>query len=458
MKQMRYFALLLVLIVLVVAVNPVSAQLGTTDTSTFTVQNVSGGDASVTVTFYGEDGTPYTPTDLGGGTTNPFTLTNGQSKQVNVANIPIAQLPSGRYALVISSTAQVIAQAGLAGSSTRHFNGSYVSFADTDGATTIYIPTAAYNYSGWYSMITVQNVSGSSADVTVTIKCLNGAVGTLTKTGLATMASVTWATKNVVPTGFTSSTVCDGSATVTSTQNVVAVNNQNNPSTGATNTFEGKAGGATSLFVANLSSGYFGWNSNLTVVKLDPGNTTVTITYSDGSPASTCDLTDAVPFCKRYQPTYHPTSGRYGATITASPTNHIQAIIGTTNGGLSGAVSAVAGGTATVAIPNAAKSYYGWNSALNCQVVGGAATTLHISYSGHEGQAYDTASLGIGASTQIQVKNEPDTRIPASWQGGVTITANNASAQVACTVGNTYTTAPADLPGDWTTQYNAYNK
>ena len=176
MKHMKYFALLIALVILLVAVNPVAAQLGTTDSSTFTVQNVSGGDATVTVTFYAEDGTPYTPTDLGGGTANPFTLTNGASKQVNVANIPIAQLPSGRYALVISSTAQVIAQAGLAGStSTRHFNGSYISFADADAAQTVYIPTAAYNLSGWYSMITVQNVSSNPANVTVTISCLGSA-------------------------------------------------------------------------------------------------------------------------------------------------------------------------------------------------------------------------------------------------------------------------------------------
>jgi hypothetical protein len=455
MKHMKLVGILVVLVVLAVAVNPVSAQLGDTDTSTFTVQNVSGGDATVTVTFYNESGTSFVPTDLGSGTTNPFTLANGASKQVNVAQIPTAQLPSGRYSLVISSTAQVIAQAGLAGSGSLRFGGSYISFSE--GAQTIYIPTAAYNLYGWYSMFTVQNIGSGSTNVTVTIKCLNGSTGTLTKTGLASMASVTWALKSVVPTGFTTATQCDGSAVVTSTaENVVAINNQNNPSSGATNSFEGAATGSSTLYVANLSSGFFGWNSNLTIVKMDAGNTTVTVTYSDGATASVCNLTDATPFCKLYQPTAHPTSGRYGATITSSPSNHLQAIIGSTNGSLSGAVSAVSGGTATVAIPNAAKAYYGWNSAINCQVVGGGATSLHMSYSGYEGSAYNTETLSIGGSKQILVASE--SFLPASWQGGVTITANNTSAQVACTVGNTSSTGPATLAGDWTTQYNAYNK
>jgi hypothetical protein len=459
MKQIKLLGILAVLVILVVAVNPVAAQLGDTDTSTFTVQNVSGGSASVTATFYGEDGTPYTPTDLGGGTTNPFTLVDGASKQINVANIPAAQLPAGhRYSLVISSTAQVIAQAGLAGSGSRRFGGSYVSF-DT-GASTVYIPSAAYNLSGWYSMFTIQNTSATnSADVTVSIKCKNSStVGTLHDGTLPPLASVTWALKNTIPTNFTAATVCDGSAVITSTQPIVAVNNQNNPSTGATNSFEGASAGATTLYVANLSNGYFGWNSNLSIVKLDSGNTTVTVTYSDGDAPDTCNLTDAVPFCKLYQPANHGiANSRYGATITSSPANHMLAVAGSTNGSLSGAVSAVAGGTATVAIPNAAARYYGWNSAINCQVVGGGATALHVVYSGYAANAYDTTSLAIGGSKQILVANE--TFLPAAgWQGGVTITANNASAQFACTVGNTNADGQTTLAGDWTTQYNAYNK
>jgi hypothetical protein len=456
MKYMRFLGIFITLVVVFVSVIPVSAQLGDTDTSTFTVQNVSGGSADVTVTFFNEAGVSFVPTDLGGSITNPFNLVDGASKQVNVANIPLAQLPSGRYSLVITSTAQVIAQAGLAGSGAHRFGGAYSAFST--GATTVYIPTAAFNLYGWYSMFTVQNLGTLPADVTITIKCTTGVTGTLTQLDIPSMSSYTWATKNVTPTGFTGSTVCDGSAVITSDQNIVAINNQNNPSTGATNSFEGAYSGGNPVYVPNLSKNFYGWNSNLTITKLDAGATTVTISYSDGDADDTCNLTDAIPFCKLLQSSTHGPNGRYGATITASPSRQLMAIVGSTNGSLSGATSGVASGTAIVAIPNAAKHYYGWDSAINCQVIAGGASTLHVVYSGHEAQAYDTASLNIGQSIQIQVFNEPDVRIPASWQGGATITANNASADIICTVGNSNPTNAALTPGDWTTQYNAFNK
>ena len=132
------------------------------------------------------------------------------------------------------------------------------------------------------------------------------------------------------------------------------------------------------------------------------------------------------------------------------------AIVGTTNGSSSGAVSAAASGTAEVNIANVAKNYYGWVSAVNCQVIGGGASMLHVEYSGYSGNAYNTASLNIGESKQILVANEGF--LPASWQGGATITATNASAQIICTVGNSNPTNAALTPGDWTIQYNAFNK
>jgi hypothetical protein len=454
MKHLKYLTTFIVLIVLLVAVVPVSAQLGTTDTSSFTIQNVSGGTANVTVKFYSEAGTEYTPTDLGSGTTNPFNLADGASKQIVTSSIPIAQLPSGRYSVVITSTAQVIAQVGLSGSGAQHFAGAYI--GSDSGDTTVYVPSVAYNFYGWYSMISVQNLGSSPADVTVTLNCLGGATGTLTKLDIPSMSSYTWALKNVVPTGFTASTVCDGSAVVTSDQNIFAVNNQNTPSTGATNTFEGAVGGGNPLYAPNLSNSYFGWNSNLTVMKLSSGSTTVTVSYSDADPNDTCNLTDAVPACKLYQPTSHSKTGRYAATISATGGAQLMAIVGTTNGSSSGATAAVASGTAEVNIANVAKNYYGWVSAVNCQVIGGGASMLHVVYSGFSGNAYNTATLNIGESKQILVANE--SFLPASWQGGATITATNASAQIICTAGNSNPTNSALNPGDWTIQYNAYNK
>lgn len=454
MKRFSIIAVFVLVAILIVAVLPAAAQLGDTDVSSFTVQNVSGGTANVTVSFVAEDGTVYTPTDLGGSITNPFSLVDGASQQVFVPNVPAAQLPSGRYAVVISSDAQVVAQAGLAGTGSLRFSGSYVGF--DSGATTFYMPTVNFNYYGWYSMLTVQNVGTADTDVTVTITCSDGTVGTLSTTGLAEMASVTWALKSVTPTGFSASTVCEGSAVIESTgEAIVAVNNNNKPLVGATNTFEGAASGSDTLYIPNLMKNYSGWNSALTIQKLTAGNTTVTVTYSDGDTDDTCALTDAAPSCKLIMANTHSIDGRFSAVVTTNG-GDVLAVAGSTKSpqGWSGGTSGVAAGSAEVAVPNVSKAYYGWNSAINCQNIGSVATTLNVSYSGYEGDAYDTASLAEGESVQIQVFNEAF--LVAPWQGGATIMANAAGAEIACTVGNS--NGSGAYPGDWTSQYNAYNK
>ena len=318
MKITRAFSLIIALAMLVVLVIPAYAQLGDTDVSSITIQNVSGTDGvSVTITFVAENGTEYTPTDLGSGITNPFTLDDGNSIQVYIPNIPTSQLPSGRYAVVISSTGKVVAVAGVAGTGTTRFSGGYSGF--DEGATTTYLGTTAYNFYGWYGMISVMNLGSSDADVTVEISCQDGTtVGTLTKDDIPKMASHTFVLKNEIPSGFTASTVCIGSSKITSDQPIAAVNNQNVPADGKTNTFGSVPAGFSKMYVPQLQNSFFGWNSALNIRKIGSGNTTVTVDYDDAEADDTCNLTDIQPSCQLYMPTFHPTTGRFGATITST--------------------------------------------------------------------------------------------------------------------------------------------
>jgi hypothetical protein len=368
-------------------------------------------------------------------------------------------LPSGRYAVEISSSGKIVAQAGLAGTGTLRFSGSYVGF--DSGTSPTYIPSVAYNFAGWYSMISVQNLGTDPADVTVTITCADGSIGTLSEQDIPAKASYTWALKDVTPTGFTGSTVCDGSAEVTADQPVVAVNNQNKPTSGATNTFEGAAAGADTLFIPSLSNDFSGWNSALTIRKLGSGDATVTVMYDDGDPDDVFTLTDAAPSKKLFMPNDHTATGRFGAVVTSTGNMPLLAVVGTTkpSEGWSGATSGILAGSGSgvVAIPNVSKDYFGWRSAINCQNVGTVATSLNVEYAGYTADAYDTATLQPGGSTQILVFNETFFT-GGTFQGGATITANTAGAEIACTVGNSNPNKAATNPGDWTSQYNAYNK
>lgn len=454
MKFTKVLPLFAILALLFVAVTPVYAQLGTTDISSFTVQNIDAVNASVTIRFVSEAGAVTTPATLNSGKTNPFTLIPGESFEVYTPGIAITDLPSGRYSVVIESTAQVVAIANLVGQGSIYFNGSYSGF--DSGATTFYLPAVVFNYYGWYSLISVQNVGSAATDVTVTITCSDGTTGTLTATGVPANASHHFVLKSQVPTGFVAATSCNGSAQVTSTtQPVVVVDNQSSPAGGNTQSYSGMSAGSSSLYAAALYKGYYGWNSSLSIRKIAAGNTTVTITYSDAT-TSTCALTDAAPGCSLYMPTAHSASGLFGATITSAPAMSLVAVVNAANGSQAQTYNAVGSGTGTVGIPSVMKAYYGWSTSFTCQNVGSTATTLHIAYDGFAGNAYDTASLAGGATVEVYTPGEAF--LPASHQGGATVTANTAGASIACIVNFNNATQMGSTVGDWSMSYNAFNK
>jgi hypothetical protein len=457
MKSLK-IAVLLALALVLVTIFPASAQLGDTDISTFTIQNISDTTATVSIMFVGTDGAEYTPADLGGGTTNPFTLASGAAKQIVVSQIASADLPSGSYSVVISSDVEVVAQAGLAGTGSIRFTGAYTGFSS--GATQIYIPTIAFNSFGWYSMISVQNVGTDVADVTVTIACTTGTAAgetaTLVATDVPANAAETWALKDVTPTGLDATDTCDGSAIVTSDQPVIAVNNQNRPEFGATNSFEGSVDGSDTIYVGGLSNNYFGWISALTIQALGTGiDTTVTIDYNGSEwTDDSCALTDASPSCKLIIPLEVETEGRFAATITSDDGTKLLAVVGSTNNSnnpvvLSNAVNGVAAGTNTVAVPNVAKNYFDFKTAITCQNVGSVATAVNFSYSGFEANAYDTAVLDPGES--LQVVSTTESFLPDGYNGGATLTAVADGGQIYCFAGNTKTST---LAGDWTSAFN----
>ncbi len=463
MKKSKTLSILAALILLVVTVMPASAQLGDTDVSNITIQNVSSSTATVTVSFISESGTTYTPTDLGGGLSNPFDLDPGENALIYVPNIPAAQLPSGqRYAVVVSSTAQVVATVGVSANGTLHFHGIYSGFSS--GSTTLYLPNFGFNYNGWYAMVSVQNLGSAPADVTMTIYCTTSGstktTGTLSVNDLPQMASHTWAMKNTLPSGWGASDVCHGSAKLTSDQPIVAVNNQNIPTNGKTNSYEAYPSGATTVYVPNLLHNASNWNSGLNIVKIGSGSTTVTVDYTDAEPDDTCNLSDATPSCHLYMPSVHPTTGSFGATVTSSSLP-ILINVGqgqTTYYTQSGYMGIPAGsGTDTVFAPLVAKYYSGWVHQVNCQNIGAVATTLTFTFEGYEGSPYGpTASIAVGDVYKLYVPSVGT--LPSGYVGSVTVVANAVGAQIACTVGGTNIGNQPTIPGDWGIQYNAFNQ
>lgn len=464
--KIRLYSLIIILIMLALSVYPVGAQLGDNDGANITIQNISTSSATVVVTFISETGDTYIPTNLGGTLANPFTLGQGENRLIYVPNIPSDQLPSGqRYAVVVSSDVAVAATVGVFSNGTRHFHGIYTGFSS--GATTLYLANFAYNYSGWYALITVQNVGNAPADITVNISCTNPAStvtsGTLSVTDLAINASETWALKNTLPTGsgWSTSSVCQGSAEITSDQPIVAVNNQHIPTNGKTNSYEAYGSGALKVYVPNLLHDFSKWNSALNIVKIGSGATTVTVTYNDGSPNSTCNLNDTTPSCHLYMPAEHTPSGSsFGATIESSSLPILvnvgqgQSTYATQSGYMAFADGS---GTDSVFAPLVTKYYSGWVHQINCQNIGSVNTSLTYTFTGYELTPHSPSDV-LDPGDTLKVFVPSVSFLPNGYAGGVTVAATNASAQIACTVGGTNTGNQPISPGDWGIQYNAFNQ
>lgn len=443
-----------VLAILFTAVVPAYAQLGETDISSFTVQNIDTTTATVTITFVEEDGTEHTPTTLNASQTNPFDLDPGESFEIYLPGIPEAQLADGRYSVVIESTARVATIANLIGEGDINFNGSYSGF--DAGASPFFLPGVYYAYYGWYSLLSVQNVGSAAADITVSISCVEGATGTLTATGVPMNASVHFDLEETVPTGFTASTVCHGSASITSTQPVVAVDNQTAPAGGNMQSYSGVATGAPTIYIPALYKAYYGWAAALVIRKVDAGSTTVTIEYSDGDTDDTCNLTDAAPSCELYMPSVHGPNGTFGATVTNSAGFDLVAVVNAANADQAQTYNGVLGGSGEVGIPSTMVAYYGWNTSFTCQNVGTVDTTMNIEYDGYASDAYDTASKAPGE--QVEIFQPSEDFLPDGHISGATVTANAAGAEIACIVNFNNPDQMATTNGDWSMSYNAFNK
>jgi hypothetical protein len=357
----------------------------------------------------------------------------------------------------------VIATANLAGQGTVNFNGTYSGFSE--GSNTFYLADFMYNYYGWYSVVTVQNVGTVDTDLDVEITCTLPAAGKpatnpghFTVTGLKAGASVTFDTKSAIPTGWVSTDKCSGSVKVTSTAApVVAVETSTIPTTGDTQSFNGETGGYTSLYLPLLYNSYYGWVSSINVRKLDAGATNAKITFSDGEEV-TCALTDEQPSCMKYLPAVLTGKGLLSATVTSDTGNHLLAIgnAGTITGNHQAAsYNAVPNGSTSVNVVSVFKWYYGWVSSTTCQNIGAEATKLVVTYDGYP--AYTTTNA-VDPGKTMQIYQPSETFLPNKYYGGMNVSVEaGKNASLSCVVAYENKTNIANkLTGDWSMANNTF--
>lgn len=443
-------AILVALLAVLLTVPNAFGQLGTTDNASFIVQNLGTGTATVSITFYDAAGTPSTPSPLNAGKSNPFTLASGESFEVYLPGI--AGLADGRYSVVISSNAPVVAIANLIGAedSATFYNGSYS--GASQGATIVYLPSVVHEYYNWNSLVSVQNIGSGPTNITVDYYSGPTKVATDTATGVPANASAHFDLETAAPSGLP--TGFNGSAIITSSaQPVVATDNQTADG-GFTQSYNGFISGATTLYVPGLYDGYYTWDASLNIQNVGSASATVTVDYSD-SVANEVYTLGPKQSVLIYMPNQPAHAARFAATITS--TQDIVAVVNAANpASQAQTYNAFSGGSTTVGLPTVMNAYYGWDTSFTVQNLHATASTVvHVCYDGVG--CYNLPSLAAGASTEVYQPAETSVSLPSGYQGGVTLTSSG-SVPIAAIVNETNGSGQAAGTGDWSMSYNGFNQ
>jgi len=454
MKKIGMLTLAVVL-AMTLGASVVNAQLGQTDNASFRVMNLSTSTAHVQITFYDEAGTAYTPTTLNMGKPNPFDLPAGTSFEVYLPGIP-SGLPNGRYSVVISSDQPVVATANLVGAdgTTTYYNGAYSGVSA--GATTYYLPAVYHNYYGWNDIISVQNVGSAATDIKVEYYQGDTKVAEHTKSALAAGASVHFDLKTSVPPGMPPS--FGGSAVVTSTsQPIVVVNNQR-ATGGFTQSYNGFASGANTIYVPALYSTFYTWNSSLFVQNVGAANTDVHVVYTDGK---TRDVTLAPKQSVQWEEWdgKHAPGISVGATITTTGQPVVAVANAANPARQAQTYSAFITGGTKVVLPTIMKNYWGWDTSFTVMNIGTANATVTVTYAPDSEHGFGGANYNItvnaGSSHQIYVPGDSNVTV-ANYGGSVTLSTSTPGALLIATCDETYGAGQAAGTGDWSMSYNGF--
>lgn len=278
---------------------------------------------------------------------------------------------------------------------------------------------AAQGGGAWDSSFTVVNLGTATATVSVTFYDESGNPYTPSSLGTSTGAISNPFSLNAGASVeillFQTGTLPDGrySVVISADQPIAAIANLTNSIGGTQPYFNGSYSGLedvgqTIMYMPAITKGYYGWNSHLSMQNLTGSAMNITVNFYVENSNVVCHTEG--PHSTPAYASWHLDVG--ALALPASCDVNADGYNGSATVEASGPVAAVdnqtvdaygltqdyngftAGGT-TIYAPALYYEYYGWNSSINVQNVGTAATTVNVTYS--DGVT-NTCSLGPNAS------------------------------------------------------------
>jgi hypothetical protein len=346
----------------------------------------------------------------------------------------LSGVASGSYSAVVSCDQQV---AAIANVSDTDSGASYGGI--TTPAATWYAPATYDNYYGYYSNIVVQNTTASPINVTVDFFAAGGAspVDTQSATSVPAFASVSFEQQG--RTNLANNVVY--SARISATGNVAPVVNFYGSGSGAQQfySYNPFASGVTQMYAPVLFNNYYGFNTSLSVQNIGASSTTITVSYGTGQTQNaTLSPNQSVEF---YTPSVpgmpSGPAGITGATITSSGQPIVVLVNESSSSNNAASYSGFSNGSTTVRAPSLFRRFFGYNSSITCQNIGGAAATMTLTYAGI-GTPRTSPSIAPGGTYEFYQGN--DALLSNGFSGAGTIT----SAQpIVCVVNQSQNENPA---------------
>lgn len=438
---MKKFSISLIVVLLLALALPASGFASPTGyTAGFQIQNLDAvSDASVTITFYNQDGSvEAAPTD---------TILAGQGKTY----FPLSAITDGFDGSVVISSNTVIK--AIANVLTNDYAGgaSYGGFSG--GSTSVNIPLimkANYNISTWFN---VQNTTG--VDTTANVSYAGSACTENLLVKAYSSTSFEQAGNTCLPNGYV------GAATITSTQDIVATVMQATVGSNQLLAFNGFTSASTNPVMPLVSSNFYNSGTGIQVQNTGGSSTNVTLTYtpSAGYPGASCTETktiavgDSETFGFPQLPAACGTSGTGvtdlvnggfvgSAKVTSnSASQPLVAIVNqinrnTAEGAAYDAVNP-SEATANVSFPLIMDRNYNIFTGLSIANVGTSATTVSCTFTGTSYTAGATLQPGE-SMTDVQLN-----QIVSGYVGSATCTATGGDEKIAGIVNEVTTNTPA---------------
>ena len=396
--------------------------------SAFTVQNLGSTDANCTFSLYGTSATPAY-------TSSAFVVSGDGSYFVYVGNLSVGD---GQYSAVVSCDQDVAAVANMTDDVRA---ASYSGFRAAETGTTLYAPGIYKSYYGFTTNVVVQNTTSGAIDIDLEVYAAGSStpVETFSETSVPANTSVSFDQGDLASSGlYSAKIVATGEAAA-----VVDIWN----SAGQLYSYNAFGSGATVAYAPVLMSGYWGFNTALTVQNLGSSATLVTVTYSDASTHSETVAANSSELF--YTPNEGLGAGWLGSAKVESGGEPIVALINE-EGALNRAASysGFAAGSTTANAPIVMKDYYDYSTSITCQNIGTSATDITITYS-DASSTTDTAT-GVAANGSALFYQPDETGLSAGFNGSAVITAGE---NIVCVVNENQVDNTASE--DWLLSYNA---